>query len=168
MTLSRTTLRTLGTVVLTVLVAVVLLLLEDSGDDPGPSATPAASSSPSPSAGSLPEAGSSPDAVPESGDVDPESGLEWVELDDLPDVAQDVVEDIERGGPFVCAKDGSTFGNYEGVLPERERGYYAEFTVIDDCSRNRGALRIVAGDVDELYFTDDHYDSFDRVLLDER
>ncbi|GEP37097.1 hypothetical protein NPS01_07600 [Nocardioides psychrotolerans] len=162
MTLSRTTLRTVGMVVLTVVVAVALFLLGDT-DGPAPSSVPAVSGAVSPS--SMSSAGGEPG--PESGDVDPESGLTWVELEDLPGVAQDVVEDIEQGGPFVCEKDGSTFGNYEGVLPQRERGYYAEFTVIDDCSRNRGALRIVAGDADELYFTDDHYDSFDRVLPDQ-
>lgn len=154
MTLSRTTLRTVGMVVLTVVVAVALFLLGDSDDAAGPSSAPSVS-------------GTSSGAGPESGDVDPASGLPWVELADLPGVAQDVVEDIEDGGPYVCEKDGSTFANYEGVLPGRERGYYAEFTVIDDCSRNRGALRIVAGDEGELFWTDDHYASFDRVLLDD-
>lgn len=157
MSLSRTTLRTLASVLLTVVIAVALFLLEDTEEVAGPSGASSPSSSPS----------SSP-AGPEAGDVDPESGLTWVEVDDLPAVAQDVVDDIERGGPFVCEKDGSTFVNYEGILPERERGHYAEFTVIDDCSRNRGALRLVAGDADELYYTDDHYASFVRVDADGR
>jgi ribonuclease T1 len=125
------------------------------GDDPAPTG---------PAVAGEPGASGEPDI--ESGDVDEESGLLWVREDELPVFAQGTLALIDRGGPFLCAKDGSTFGNFEGLLPDRERGYYAEYTVLDatDCDRNRGALRIVAGDGGEFYWTEDHYASFERIL----
>lgn len=102
----------------------------------------------------------------ESGDIDEESGLPWVREDELDVFVQGTLALIDQGGPFLCDKDGSTFGNFEGLLPDHERGYYAEYTVLEatDCNRNRGALRIVAGDGGEFYWTEDHYESFERVL----
>ncbi len=124
------------------------------GDDPATSA---------PSDPSVDPGGS--DGI-ESGDIDEESGLPWVREDELPVFAQGTLAVIDQGGPFLCDKDGSTFGNFEGLLPDHERGYYAEYTVLDatDCERNRGALRIVVGDGREYYYTEDHSESFERIL----
>ncbi len=96
--------------------------------------------------------------------VDLDSGLPSVELEDLPDEASDTVELIDRGPPYPSEQDGSTFGNYEGLLPERERGYYEEYTVETPGSDDRGARRIVVGDGGELYWTEDHYDSFEQIV----
>ncbi|KAB2807610.1 ribonuclease, partial [Pimelobacter simplex] len=71
---------------------------------------------------------------------------------------------IDDGGPFPYAgKDGSTFGNFEGLLPRRARGYYAEYTVPTPGASTRGARRIIAGDGGQLYWTADHYESFERI-----
>jgi ribonuclease T1 len=91
------------------------------------------------------------------------SSLSWVELADLPPEAADTVRLIDRGGPFPEDEDGSTFGNFEGLLPDRERGYYREYTVPTPGLDSRGARRIVAGDGGELYWTRDHYASFERI-----
>lgn len=91
------------------------------------------------------------------------SGLPYVDVAELPDEALDTLELIDAGGPFPYDEDGSTFGNYEGVLPERRRGYYEEYTVETPGLSHRGPLRIVAGDDDELYWTEDHYASFERI-----
>jgi ribonuclease T1 len=56
------------------------------------------------------------------------------------------------------------FGNFERVLPRRERGYYREYTVATPGVRHRGARRIVAGRGGELYYTEDHYRTFRRVM----
>ena len=98
------------------------------------------------------------------GSTDPESGLPTVYLLDLPPEAAETVGAIERGPPYAYDKDGSTFGNYEGLLPDAERGYYQEFTVETPGSSDRGARRIVEGAEGELYWTDDHYASFSRIL----
>lgn len=73
------------------------------------------------------------------------------------------VDLIRAGGPFPYAKDGSTFGNREDLLPRKSAGYYREYTVETPGSPDRGARRIVAGRDDELYYTRDHYRSFVRL-----
>ncbi|MDQ3988514.1 MAG: ribonuclease N, partial [Actinomycetota bacterium] len=67
------------------------------------------------------------------------------------------------GGPFPYEQDGTTFGNREGLLPDRERGWYREYTVPTPGEDDRGARRLVTGGERELYYTDDHYDSFVAV-----
>ena len=81
----------------------------------------------------------------------------------LPREAHATLALIKAGGPFPYAKDGSTFGNRERLLPARGRGYYREYTVPTPGARDRGARRIVAGASDEYYYTDDHYNSFRRI-----
>ena len=99
--------------------------------------------------------------------VDPESGLDWIDAGELPAEAHDTLELIDAGGPFPYDKDGSTFGNFEGILPEQDRGYYREYTVETPGLDHRGPLRIVTGDEDggdvEYYWTEDHYESFERI-----
>lgn len=71
---------------------------------------------------------------------------------------------IRRGGPFPYERDGVVFGNFERLLPVRERGYYREYTVTTPGAKGRGARRIVSGRGGELYYSDDHYKSFRRIL----
>ena len=92
------------------------------------------------------------------------SGAGEIEARALPPEARDTIVLIHKGGPFPYQKDGSVFGNRERLLPRRERGYYREYTVRTPDSRERGARRIVAGKSGELYYTDDHYRSFKRIL----
>jgi ribonuclease T1 len=96
--------------------------------------------------------------------TDPVSGLDLVELDELPPEALDTLELIESGGPFPYERDGVTFENREGILPDEVRGYYREYTVETPGSDDRGARRIVIGKNGEYYYTADHYDSFQRVV----
>jgi ribonuclease T1 len=86
-----------------------------------------------------------------------------VGLADLPPEARATVALIRSGAPFPYRKDGVTFGNRERLLPA-PRGYYREYTVPTPGARDRGARRIVAGSSGELYYTDDHYRSFRRIL----
>lgn len=90
--------------------------------------------------------------------------LPVVALAELPPQAQETVGLIEAGGPFPYpGRDGATFRNFEGILPDRPEGYYREYTVPTPGSDDRGARRIVAGERDELYWTGDHYESFARI-----
>jgi ribonuclease T1 len=95
------------------------------------------------------------------------AALGMVSVADLPPEARQTLALIKRGGPFPYAKDGIVFGNYEGVLPKRKRGYYHEFTVKTPRSRSRGARRIITGGdpmtSGEYYYTDDHYATFRRI-----
>lgn len=91
-------------------------------------------------------------------------GMATVREERLPAEARDTLRLIDQGGPFPYAKDGSVFGNYEKLLPERKRGHYREYTVKTPGSRDRGARRLVTGREDEIYWTEDHYASFRAVL----
>ncbi|HUF80465.1 MAG TPA: ribonuclease domain-containing protein [Burkholderiales bacterium] len=92
--------------------------------------------------------------------------LQGIEAAALPPQARETIARIRQGGPFPYARDGITFGNFEKRLPPRERGYYREYTVRTPGAKDRGARRIVAGQGGELYYTDDHYRSFRRILED--
>jgi ribonuclease T1 len=81
----------------------------------------------------------------------------------LPKEARQTLELIRRGGPFPYRQDGTVFGNRERLLPQRERGYYREYTVPTPGSRDRGARRIVAGKSSDYWYTEDHYNSFRRI-----
>jgi ribonuclease T1 len=95
--------------------------------------------------------------------TDPSSGLPWVAVDDLPAEAAETLELIDAGGPFPYDRDGIAFGNREGILPDERHGYYHEYTVPTPGEDDRGARRIVTGASDEYYWTEDHYDSFERI-----
>jgi len=83
---------------------------------------------------------------------------------ELPAEARQTIALVRAGGPFPYARDGAVFSNREGQLPKRKRGYYHEYTVKTPGARDRGARRIVAGERGEIYYTDDHYRSFRRIL----
>ncbi len=93
-----------------------------------------------------------------------DSATSQVRLDELPKEAHKTLTLIKQGGPFPYKRDGTTFGNFERRLPRKERGYYKEYTVPTPGARDRGARRIVAGREREYYYTDDHYQTFRRIL----
>ncbi|WP_435743919.1 ribonuclease domain-containing protein [Nocardioides sp. SYSU DS0663] len=92
------------------------------------------------------------------------SGLPTVLLDELPPEARRTVQRIEEGGPFPEDEDGTVFHNYEDLLPDRDDGYYREYTVPTPGLGHRGPRRIVEGAPGEWYWTADHYASFAEVV----
>jgi ribonuclease T1 len=92
------------------------------------------------------------------------SGVGEVSAGALPPEVRATIALIRGGGPFAHARDGVAFGNREKILPLRERGWYREYTVPTPGERSRSARRIVAGRDGTLYYTDDHYRSFKRIL----
>ncbi|WP_191877743.1 ribonuclease domain-containing protein [Streptomyces filipinensis] len=91
-------------------------------------------------------------------------GMATVREAQLPAGARGTLALIDKGGPYPYARDGVVFGNFEGRLPRHQRGYYHEYTVTTPGSHDRGARRIVTGQGGEIYYTDDHYNSFRAVL----
>ena len=83
-----------------------------------------------------------------------------VTLSHLPVEALEALVRIASDGPFPYDQDGAVFQNREGILPLRDRGTYAEYTVETPGSGDRGARRFVVDDDTWVYYTDDHYDSF--------
>ena len=96
------------------------------------------------------------------GDADPGT-LATVSLTSLPQEAQAPVDLIDAGGPFPYDRDGVVFENRERLLPDESSGYYHEYTVPTPGESDRGARRIITGSAGELYWTDDHYRSFERI-----
>jgi ribonuclease T1 len=92
-----------------------------------------------------------------------DSTLPVVAEEQLPAEARTTLELIDAGGPFPYDRDGVVFENREELLPERDLGYYAEYTVPTPGADDRGARRIVAGEGDEFYYTADHYRSFVEI-----
>lgn len=84
----------------------------------------------------------------------------------LPPEARETLALIRQGGPFPYERDGVVFGNFEKLLPKQARGYYHEYTVRTPGAKNRGTRRIIAGGnpPTEFYYTDDHYQSFRRIV----
>lgn len=76
---------------------------------------------------------------------------------------QKTLDLIARGGPFPFRNDGAVFANRERRLPQQERGYYHEYTVVTPRAQDRGARRVVRGNGGETYYTRDHYRTFARL-----
>lgn len=61
---------------------------------------------------------------------------------------------------------GSYFGNYEGLLPEKKGRKYYECD-INYVEGNRGAERIVYSNDGLIFYTGDHYESFEQLYPEE-
>ncbi len=62
-----------------------------------------------------------------------------VAASELPPEARQTLKVVREGGPFPYARDGAVFGNFERLLPRREKGYYREYTVATPGLKHRGA-----------------------------
>lgn len=171
--------RSIRTLLLAALVAAALLavggtglgtgLLDHLGQGPvgqgqqSQGTTPAATSSPAPGPAGAPsprpEAAST---APSRTSANP-SSLPEIRESDLPAEGRKVLALIRSGGPFAYSQDDQAFGNFERVLPQRNRGYYREYTVPTPGESDRGARRIVAGGSGEKYYTADHYETFKYI-----
>lgn len=61
---------------------------------------------------------------------------------------------------------GDCYGNYEGVLPDEPGREYHECD-IDYESGNRNGKRIVYSNDGNIYYTEDHYNSFEHLYGDD-
>lgn len=62
-----------------------------------------------------------------------------------------------------CCIGGSRFGNYEGLLPEKEGRSWTECDIDTLGAASRGAKRIVFSNDGLIYYTEDHYESFELL-----
>lgn len=74
-----------------------------------------------------------------------------------------VLARIEAGERDPHRNDGSIFQNREGHLPQRPRGHYREYVVRTPGIRHAGPQRLILGADGEIYYTADHYRSFQRL-----
>lgn len=133
---------------------------------PGPAAQAAGSQ--------LPESGAPSPAVAEDGwySSKDEVALYLHLYGRLPDnyVTKREAEDAGWSGGSVerytgegTAIGGSRFGNYEGLLPEAEGRSYQECDIDTVGAPSRGAKRIVYSNDGLIYYTGDHYESFELL-----
>ncbi len=62
-----------------------------------------------------------------------------------------------------AAIGGDVFGNYERLLPEQDGRVYKECDIDTFGQSSRGAKRIVFSNDGLIFYTDDHYDSFEQL-----
>jgi len=73
---------------------------------------------------------------------------------------------LEPFAPGMCI-GGSRFGNYEGLLPEKEGRIYTECDIDTLGADKRGAKRIVFSNDGLIYYTEDHYQTFELLYGEE-
>ena len=69
---------------------------------------------------------------------------------------------LEVYAPGKCI-GGSRFGNYEGLLPDADGRRYTECDIDTLGARGRGAKRIVFSNDGLIYYTGDHYETFELL-----
>lgn len=142
---------------------------------------------PDPEQAPEPDTGNGEAEAPYSGQTDPEAAAidedgtynsaEDVSLylytyGHLPDnyITKDEARDLGWSGGSVeqvapgCAIGGDRFGNREGILPE---GSYHECDIDTIGASSRGAKRLVYSDDGQIYYTEDHYESFTLLYGEE-
>ena len=73
---------------------------------------------------------------------------------------------LEPYAPGMCI-GGDRFGNYEGLLPEKGGRTYYECDIDTLGAETRGAKRIVYSSDGLIYYTEDHYESFELLYGEE-
>ena len=69
---------------------------------------------------------------------------------------------LEEYAPGKCI-GGDRFGNYEGLLPDAEGRTWTECDIDTLGKDSRGAKRIVFSNDGLIYYTEDHYESFELL-----
>ena len=72
---------------------------------------------------------------------------------------------LEPYAPGKCI-GGSRFGNYEGLLPEKDGRTYTECDIDTLGAKSRGPKRIVFSNDGLIYYTGDHYETFELLYGD--
>jgi ribonuclease T1 len=131
------------------------------------------------SCGTSPAATTDPTAVA----WDCESVVEGGRYPDIPDVSRndldvcrpeagETLSLIIANGPFPYPQDNEPFFNREGYLAPAGTGAYREYTVDTPGLNHRGMRRLVTrgspdrvpGTFQAAFYTDDHYNSFWRII----
>ena len=73
---------------------------------------------------------------------------------------------LEECAPGMCI-GGDRFGNYEGLLPDADGRTYQECDIDTLGADSRGVKRIVFSNDGLIYYTGDHYESFELLYGEE-
>ena len=66
-----------------------------------------------------------------------------------------------------CCIGGDYFGNYEKLLPTAKGRSYSECDIATLGKSSRGAKRIIFSNDGLIYYTEDHYNSFELLYGEE-
>ena len=66
-----------------------------------------------------------------------------------------------------CSIGGDRFGNREGLLPKAAGRSYTECNIDTDGQSSRGAKRLVFSNDGLYFYTEDHYETFDELVVTE-
>lgn len=156
-----------------ILVAVALVLLfaylwSSTGDNvsaPTTAPTPSSTSHQAPASprGTTPNGDTTTTSRSARSTTTPQAHPDWTPLSELPPEAAKTWALITTDGPFPFDRDGVVFSNFERRLPIKSRSYYHEYTVVTPGERDRGARRLIVGAEKDVWYTDDHYETFRRI-----
>ena len=73
---------------------------------------------------------------------------------------------LESYAPGMCI-GGDRFGNYEGLLPDADGRRWTECDIDTLGAKSRGAKRIVFSNDGLIYYTEDHYETFELLYGEE-
>lgn len=73
------------------------------------------------------------------------------------------IERIQRGESNRHKNDGTTFQNREGRLPRKTGGYYKEYVHPTPGVNGPGPQRLIFGKEGEIWYTPDHYETFQEI-----
>ena len=73
------------------------------------------------------------------------------------------LERVAAGRKLRFSNDGTKFQNREGRLPRKPSGYYEEWVVPTPGESGPGPQRLVVGADGDVWYTPDHYRSFERI-----
>ena len=149
---------------------------------PKPTATPKPTNTPKPTATPKPTNTPTPTPTPEP--VIDEDGWYYSKEDvalyiytygKLPEnfITKNEARDLGwEGGSVERYKDGAAiggdkFGNYEGLLPKKSGRKYYECDIDTNGKSSRGAKRIIFSNDGLIYYTGDHYESFELLYGEE-
>ena len=76
---------------------------------------------------------------------------------------QPTLDRIASGGRKSHRNDGTTFQNRERRLPAKPSGYYKEYVHPTPGSSGPGPQRVIVGKDGDIWYTPDHYNSFQKV-----
>ena len=77
---------------------------------------------------------------------------------------QATLDRIGRGERDPHRNDGAVYRNLNRVLPLRARGYYHEYVYRARRYGPVGPERVIAGQGGDVYYTPDHYETFQRFV----
>ena len=73
---------------------------------------------------------------------------------------------VEKVAPGYCI-GGDWYGNYEGALPKKKGRTYAECDIDTLDYKNRGSRRLIYSNDGLIYYTGDHYKTFELIWGEE-